>query len=91
MGNNYGYSSYNPTVPIGSSVVPFYGPYLESYKVLPKLNYEGAYGQTYAMNLQVPPRHSLRPFLVLLGVAVALRTEHTGEGPSLPGPEKYVE
>ena len=31
-------------LPIGSIVVPFGGSYLESYKVLPKRNYYGAYG-----------------------------------------------
>ena len=31
--------------PRGSIVVPFGGPYLESYKVIPKRNYYGAYGQ----------------------------------------------
>ena len=31
-------------IPIGSRVVPFYGSYLESYKVIPKRNYLGAYG-----------------------------------------------
>ena len=36
--------------PRGSIVVPFWGSYLiESYKVIPKRNYWGAYGQT--------PRH----------------------------------
>ena len=29
---------------IGSIVVPFGGSYLESYKVIPKRNYYGAYG-----------------------------------------------
>ena len=31
-------------LPIGPEVVPFYGLYLESYKVIPKRNYLGAYG-----------------------------------------------
>ena len=31
-------------VPVGSIVVPFGGSYLESYKVIPKRNYYGAYG-----------------------------------------------
>ena len=31
-------------LPIGSLVVPFCGLYLESYKVIPKRNYLGAYG-----------------------------------------------
>ena len=31
-------------VPIGSIVVPFWGSYLGSYKVIPKRNYFGAYG-----------------------------------------------
>ena len=32
-------------IPIGSIVVPFWGSYLESYKVTPKRMYYGAYGQ----------------------------------------------
>ena len=32
------------SLPIGPYVVPFYGSYLESYKVIPKGNYLGAYG-----------------------------------------------
>ena len=32
------------TLPIGPIVVPFRGSYLESYKVIPKRNYQGAYG-----------------------------------------------
>ena len=31
-------------LPIGPKVVPFWGSYLESYKVIPKKNYFGAYG-----------------------------------------------
>ena len=31
-------------LPIGPEVVLFYGLYLESYKVIPKRNYLGAYG-----------------------------------------------
>ena len=31
-------------VPIGPIVVPFWGSYVESYKVIPKRNYYGAYG-----------------------------------------------
>ena len=31
-------------LPIGPEVVSFYGLYLESYKVIPKRNYLGAYG-----------------------------------------------
>ena len=31
-------------IPIGSILVPFWGSYLESYKVIPKRNYYGAYG-----------------------------------------------
>ena len=31
-------------VPIGPKVVPFWGSYLEFYKVIPKRNYFGAYG-----------------------------------------------
>ena len=31
-------------VPRGSKVVPFGGSYIESYKVIPKRNYYGAYG-----------------------------------------------
>ena len=31
-------------LPIGPQVVPYYGLYLESYKVIPKRNYLGAYG-----------------------------------------------
>ena len=33
-----------PCLPGGSKVVPFWGSYLESYKVIPKRNYYGAYG-----------------------------------------------
>ena len=32
------------SLPIGPIVVPFWGSYLESYKVIPKSNYYGAYG-----------------------------------------------
>ena len=32
------------TLPIGPKVVPFWGSYLEFYKVIPKRNYFGAYG-----------------------------------------------
>ena len=32
-------------VPQGSIVVPFWGSYIESYKVVPKRNYHGASGQ----------------------------------------------
>ena len=32
-------------LPIGPIVVPFWGSYVESYKVIPKKNYYGAYGQ----------------------------------------------
>ena len=35
----------NPTLPIGPSVVPFCGLCLESYKVIPKKELLGAYGQ----------------------------------------------
>ena len=31
-------------IPIGHKVVPFWGSYLDSYKVIPKRNYYGAYG-----------------------------------------------
>ena len=31
-------------LPIGPKVVPFWGSYLEFYKVIPKRNYFGAYG-----------------------------------------------
>ena len=31
-------------LPRGSKVVPFWGSYIESYKVIPKRNYYGAYG-----------------------------------------------
>ena len=31
-------------LPIGPKVVPFWGSYVESYKVIPKRNYYGAYG-----------------------------------------------
>ena len=31
-------------LPIGPIVVPFWGSYLESYKVIPKRNYYGVYG-----------------------------------------------
>ena len=31
-------------LPIGLIVVPFWGSYVESYKVIPKRNYYGAYG-----------------------------------------------
>ena len=31
-------------LPMGPKVVPFYGLYLESYNVIPKRNYLGAYG-----------------------------------------------
>ena len=31
-------------IPIGPKVVPFWGSYLEFYKVIPKRNYFGAYG-----------------------------------------------
>ena len=34
----------NRAIPIGSIVVPFWGSYLESYKVFPRRNYYGAYG-----------------------------------------------
>ena len=40
-------------IPIGSKVVPFYGSYLESYKVIPKRNYLGAYG--YLQSPSVDP------------------------------------
>ena len=46
-------------LPIGSLVVPFYGSYLETYKVIPKRNYDGANGyyhklfKTYIFCLQV--------------------------------------
>ena len=33
------------SIPRGSIVVPFCGSYLETYKVIPKRNYYGAYGQ----------------------------------------------
>ena len=32
------------TLPIVSIVVPFWGSYIESYRVIPKRNYYGAYG-----------------------------------------------
>ena len=32
------------TLPIGPKVVPFWGSYLEFYKVIPKRNYFGAFG-----------------------------------------------
>ena len=38
----------NSSLPIGSIVVPFWGSYSESEKVIPKKNYYGAYG--YAKN-----------------------------------------
>ena len=31
-------------IPIGRRVVPFWGPYFEFYKIIPKRNYFGAYG-----------------------------------------------
>ena len=34
------------TLPRGSKVVPFWGSYIESYKVIRKRNYYGAYGYT---------------------------------------------
>ena len=34
----------DPGVPIGPKVVPFWGSYLEFYKVIPKRDYFGAYG-----------------------------------------------
>ena len=35
----------DPTLlPVGPKVVPFWGSYLEFYKVIPKRNYFGAYG-----------------------------------------------
>ena len=37
--------------PIGSIVVPFWGSYLESYKVIPKRNYYGASGYSSPPNL----------------------------------------
>ena len=33
-------------LPIGPIVVPCWGSYLESYKIIPKRNYYGAYGYT---------------------------------------------
>ena len=39
-----GVGTYEGTLPRGSKVVPFWGSYIESYKVLPKRNYYGAYG-----------------------------------------------
>ena len=34
----------DPNIPRGSKVVPFWGSYIESYKVIPTRNYYGAYG-----------------------------------------------
>ena len=41
---NSGPASLGHRIPRGSIVVPFCGSYLESYKVIPKRNYYGAYG-----------------------------------------------
>ena len=43
---------YHPLLPIGPKVVPFWGSYLEFYKVIPKRNYFGAsYSKPYTLNL----------------------------------------
>ena len=34
-------------LPIGPKVVPFWGSYLEPYKVIPKRSYYGAYGVSW--------------------------------------------
>ena len=40
-------------LPIGPIVVPFWGSYLESYKVIPRRNYYGASG--YILGAAPPP------------------------------------
>ena len=42
---NRGFEVQLKGLPIGPEVVPFYSLYLESYKVIPKRNYLGAYGK----------------------------------------------
>ena len=41
-------------IPRGSIVVPFWGSYLESYKVIPKRNYYGAYRYLGGLSLLEP-------------------------------------
>ena len=38
-----------PKLPIGPKVVPFWGSYLELYRVILKRNYYGAYGYSYTL------------------------------------------
>ena len=41
---SWAYSKFFLGLPKGSIVVPFWGSYTESYKVIPKRNYYGAFG-----------------------------------------------
>ena len=52
-GNRYGVPCHPKVSQIGPFVVPFCGSYLESYKVIPKRNYLGAYG-TARIGLMTP-------------------------------------
>ena len=61
--------------PIGSTVVPFRGLYLGSYKVIPKRNYHGAYGQLgekQSLQLSTVRRRSIEASVLFASIAEAI-------------------